>query len=44
MMLNMLHRNKQVVGLDIGSSAIKMIELRPARKGSYELVSLAIAL
>lgn len=38
---NMLHRNKQVVALDIGSSAIKMIELGLSRKGNYELVSLA---
>jgi type IV pilus assembly protein PilM len=30
------------VGLDIGSSALKAAELRPSRKGVYELVSLGI--
>jgi type IV pilus assembly protein PilM len=41
-MLSVLSRNKQSVGLDIGSSALKSVELRPVRKGSYELVSLGI--
>jgi type IV pilus assembly protein PilM len=41
-MLSVLHRNKQAVGLDIGSSALKSAELRPIRGGSFELVSLGI--
>jgi type IV pilus assembly protein PilM len=41
-MLSLLNRNKQAVGLDIGSSAVKAAELRPARKGGYELISLGI--
>jgi type IV pilus assembly protein PilM len=41
-MLSLLNRNKQVVGLDIGSSSLKAAELRPARKGGYELVSLGV--
>ena len=32
MTLNILNRNKQVVGLDIGSSTIKTVELRPVRR------------
>ncbi len=40
MALNLLNRSKQTVGLDIGSSTIKAAELRPLRKGGYELVSL----
>ncbi|MBM3791328.1 MAG: type IV pilus assembly protein PilM [Acidobacteria bacterium] len=39
MALSILNRNKQAVGLDIGSSCIKAIELRPLRKGGYELVN-----
>ncbi len=42
MALNILTGSKQVVGLDIGSSSIKMAELRPIRKGGYELISLGI--
>src|SRR5213593_3261210 len=42
MALNILTSSKQVVGLDIGSSSIKMAELRPLRRGGYELVSLGI--
>ncbi len=42
MALNILNRNRQVVGLDIGSSKIKTVELRPLRKGGYELLSLGI--
>jgi type IV pilus assembly protein PilM len=41
-MLRILNRNRQSVGLDIGSSALKAAELRPYRKGGYELVSLGI--
>jgi type IV pilus assembly protein PilM len=40
MTIKFLNRSKQVVGLDIGSSAIKTAEVRPLRKGAYELVSL----
>lgn len=39
-MLSLLNRNRQSIGLDIGSSALKAAELRPSRKGGYELVSL----
>jgi type IV pilus assembly protein PilM len=42
MALTLLKRSKQVVGLDIGSSSIKAAELRPLRKGGYELVSLGM--
>lgn len=42
MMANFLNRSRQVVGLDIGSSKIKTIELRPLRKGGFELLSLGI--
>jgi type IV pilus assembly protein PilM len=42
MALTLLNRTKQVVGLDIGSSSIKAAELRPVRKGGYELVSLGV--
>jgi type IV pilus assembly protein PilM len=41
-MLSVLNRKKQAVGLDIGSSALKSAELRPARRGGYELVSLGL--
>ncbi len=41
-MLSFLNRNKQAIGLDIGSMALKEAELRPLRKGEYELVSLGI--
>ncbi len=34
--------NRQVVGLDIGSSCIKTVELRSRRKGGHELVSLGM--
>jgi type IV pilus assembly protein PilM len=39
-MFNLLKGNKQPIGLDIGSSVLKAVELRPSRKGSFELVSL----
>ena len=39
-MLSLLNRNRQAVGLDIGSSALKAAELRSLRGGGYELVSL----
>lgn len=41
-MLSVINRKKQAIGLDIGSSALKSAELRPARKGGFELVSLGI--
>ncbi len=41
-MLSVFNRNKQAVGLDIGSSALKSAELRPTQGGSFELVSLGI--
>ena len=41
-MLSFLNRNKQAVGLDIGSSSLKEAELRPLRKGGFELVSLGM--
>jgi type IV pilus assembly protein PilM len=41
-MINVLKRNKQAVGLDIGSSAVKSAELRPTRGGGFELVSLGM--
>jgi type IV pilus assembly protein PilM len=40
MPLNLFNRNRQVVGLDLGSSSVKAVELRPRRKGGYELQSL----
>jgi type IV pilus assembly protein PilM len=41
-MLSLFNRNKQSIGLDIGSSVLKAAELRPSRKAGfeYELVSL----
>jgi type IV pilus assembly protein PilM len=42
MALNFLNRGQPLVGLDIGSSAIKAVELRSLRGGRYELVSLGI--
>jgi len=39
-MLNLFNRNKQSVGLDIGSSVLKAAELNPSGKGGYELASL----
>jgi type IV pilus assembly protein PilM len=41
-MLSLLNRNKQAVGLDIGSRVLKAAELRPSHKGGFELVSLGI--
>jgi type IV pilus assembly protein PilM len=41
MALNFLNTNKDIVGLDIGSSYIKAAEVR-SRKGVYELVSLGM--
>ena len=35
----MLARNRQLVGLDIGSAAVKVVELRKGRGGGYELLS-----
>ena len=42
MAFKILNRNKQVVGLDIGSSKVKSAELRPLRKGGFELLSLGM--
>ena len=33
-------KSKNVVGLDIGSSAIKLVELKEKKGGSYSLVKL----
>ena len=41
-MLSFLNRNKQAIALDIGSTSLKEIELRPLRNGGYELVSLGM--
>lgn len=41
-MISILNRNRQAVGLDIGSSAVKSAELRPIRGGGFELVSLGM--
>ena len=37
---NIFNRNRQLVGLDIGSNMLKVAELRQSRKGGYELVNL----
>ncbi len=42
MALTLLNRKKLVVGLDIGSSCIKAVELKSLRRGGYELVSLGL--
>jgi type IV pilus assembly protein PilM len=42
MALSLLNLNRQVVGLDIGSSCIKTIELKPRRRGGYQLASLGM--
>jgi type IV pilus assembly protein PilM len=39
-MLSFLNRKKQSIGLDIGSSVLKAVELRQSHKGKYELASL----
>ncbi len=41
-MISLLNRNKQAVGLDIGSNTLKAAELRSSRNGSFELVSLGM--
>ena len=38
----MLSRNKHLVGLDIGSSVVKAVELRELKNGEYELGSLGM--
>ncbi|MBI4482736.1 MAG: type IV pilus assembly protein PilM [Acidobacteria bacterium] len=38
----MFFKTKQVVGLDIGSSAIKAVELKPGKQNKYELLSLGL--
>jgi type IV pilus assembly protein PilM len=38
-MLRLLNRNKQSIGLDIGSKVLKFIQLRPCRKHGYELTN-----
>jgi type IV pilus assembly protein PilM len=35
-------KNKNVVGLDIGSSAIKLVELKEKKAGSYQLVKIGL--
>ncbi|MDR1728491.1 MAG: pilus assembly protein PilM [Acidobacteriota bacterium] len=39
-MFNILSQKKQSVGLDIGSSSLKAVELRSTRKGCFELVGM----
>lgn len=36
-------RKKQVVGCDVGSSAIKLVELKPLKNGEFQLLHAAIA-
>ena len=36
-------KKKQVVGCDVGSSAIKIVELKPLKNGEYQLLHAAIA-
>jgi type IV pilus assembly protein PilM len=36
-------RKKQVVGCDVGSSSIKIVELKPLKNGEYQLLHAAIA-
>lgn len=36
-------RKKQIVGCDVGSSAVKLVELKPMRNGEFQLVHAAIA-
>ena len=36
-------RKKQVVGCDVGSSAIKIVELKPLKNGEFQLLHAAIA-
>ncbi len=40
MVMSLLNHSKQIIGLDIGSSCVKAAEIRPLRKGGYELISL----
>lgn len=42
-MFSLLSRPKGVVGLDIGSSAIKLVELKEKKAGDYHLVRLGVA-
>jgi len=39
-MLRFLNRDKQSIGLDIGSNVLKVAQLRPSRKDGFELVRL----
>jgi type IV pilus assembly protein PilM len=41
MELSFFRKPKSVVGLDIGSSAVKAVELKPAGKGAYKVVAFA---
>jgi type IV pilus assembly protein PilM len=41
-MLRLLYRNKQPVGLDIGSRVLKAAQLRTSRNAGFELVSLGL--
>ncbi|MBP7867173.1 MAG: type IV pilus assembly protein PilM [Acidobacteria bacterium] len=38
----MFFKSKQLVGLDIGSTSVKVVALKPIRKGEYELASLGV--
>jgi len=38
-----LGRNRETVGLDIGASSVKAVQLKPMRGGGYELVRLGMA-
>ena len=42
MALRFPNLNRQVVGLDIGSTCIKTVGLKPKRRGGYELVNLGM--
>ena len=36
-------KKKQVVGCDVGSSAIKIVELKPLKNGEFQLLHAAVA-
>ena len=36
-------RKKQIVGCDVGSSAVKLVELKPLKSGEFQLQHAAIA-
>lgn len=41
--MGLFSKGRGVVGLDIGSSSVKLVELKPGRKKGYQLVSLGMA-